>query len=214
VRYYGYLELLKTIFWQKLILGCMPHPMDGVYAPPDWVRDKVVNAFFKLLDFEYGHNSHISRFGTSFMWDSYKYYPFAKLCSKLAMGNVHESLLHLYLPLLVLNNHWIIVVVQFKDWQIDTYDSLDNQHRNITKTLVQWFQAMFGDDQEWHVDDHYLDVSVQRQSDLYSCGFYTCWYAYKLVSQGSVGFWSNIKIEDISRQIFISLFEGEIVMPH
>ena len=150
-----------------------PHPMDGVYAPPDWVRDNVVNAFFKLLDFEYGHNPQISRFGTSFMWDSYKYYPFAKLCSKLAMGNVHESLHHLYLPLLVLNNHWIIVVVQFKDWKIDIYDSLDNQHRNITKTLVQWFQAMFGEDQEWHVDDHYLDVSVQRQSDLYSCGFYT-----------------------------------------
>jgi len=186
------------------------------FVNKDWVSDNVVNAFFKRMDLEYGHNAAtISRFGTSFMWDSYidnEYYPLSKLRSKLAMGNIYDSLDDLYLPILVLQNHWILAVVNFTDKRIDIYDSMDSQHGHIVKTMVQRFQPMFRDQNVWIVNDHYLDVSVQRQSDLYSCGYYVCWYAYKLVSQGSVGVWSDITIEDISRKIFLCLIEGKIIM--
>ena len=186
------------------------------FVNKDWVSDNVVNAFFKRMDLEYGHNADKnSRFGTSFMWDSYignEYYPLSKLRSKLAMGNIYDSLDDLYLPILVLQNHWILAVVNFTDKRIDIYDSMDSQHRHIVKTMVQRFQPMFRDQNVWIVNDHYLDVSVQRQSDLYSCGYYVCWYAYKLVSQGSVGVWSDITIEDISRKIFLCLIEGKIIM--
>jgi len=186
------------------------------FVNKDWVSDNVVNAFFKRMDLEYGHKADKnSRFGTSFMWDSYidnEYYPLSKLRSKLAMGNIYDSLDDLYLPILVLQNHWILAVVNFTDKRIDIYDSMDSQHRHIVKTMVQRFQPMFRDQNVWIVNDHYLDVSVQRQSDLYSCGYYVCWYAYKLVSQGSVGVWSDITIEDISRKIFLCLIEGKIIM--
>ena len=186
------------------------------FVNKDWVSDNVVNAFFKRMDLEYGNNAaKISRFGTSFMWDSYidnEYYPLSKLRSKLAMGNIYDSLDDLYLPILVLQNHWILAVVNFTDKRIDIYDSMDSQHGHIVKTMVQRFQPMFRDQNVWIVNDHYLDVSVQRQSDLYSCGYYVCWYAYKLVSQGSVGVWSDITIEDISRKIFLCLIEGKIIM--
>jgi len=186
------------------------------FVNKDWVSDNVVNAFFKRMDLEYGHKADKnSRFGTSFMWDSYidnEYYPLSKLRSKLAMGNIYDSLDDLYLPILVLQNHWILAVVNFTDKRIDIYDSMDSQHRHIAKTMVQRFQPMFRDQNVWIVNDHYLDVSVQRQSDLYSCGYYVCWYAYKLVSQGSVGVWSDITIEDISRKIFLCLIEGKIIM--
>jgi hypothetical protein len=186
------------------------------FVNKDWVSDNVVNAFFKRMDLEYGHKADKnSRFGTSFMWDSYidnEYYPLSKLRSKLAMGNIYDSLDDLYLPILVLQNHWILAVVNFTDKRIDIYDSMDSQHGHIVKTMVQRFQPMFRDQNVWIVNDHYLDVSVQRQSDLYSCGYYVCWYAYKLVSQGSVGVWSDITIEDISRKIFLCLIEGKIIM--
>jgi Ulp1 family protease len=133
------------------------------FVNKDWVSDNVVNTFFKRMDLEYGHNAKISRFGTSFMWDSYignEYYPLSKLWSKLAMGNVHESLHDLYLPILVLKNHWILAVVNFTDKQIDIYNSMDSQHRHITKTMVQRFSPMFRDQNVWHMNDHYLDVSV------------------------------------------------------
>lgn len=71
--------------------------------------------------------------------------------------------------------------------------------------------GMFSDKWEWQIKNHYRDISIPRQSDGYSCAYYTCWYAFKLISEGAVGIWAD-NIESIAKQIFISLIESGLVM--
>jgi Ulp1 family protease len=183
------------------------------YKNKSWMSNHVVDAFFWLLDANYSLHDPV-RFGCSAIWSRYicdEEYPLDKLRVLLAMGTIYNHLYDLHLPVLIHDSHWILVVIRFEQHSIEIYDSLDHDNDEVSKLLVNRLSLMFSDKREWHVKNHYRDVSIPRQSDGYSCAYYTCWYAFKLISEGAVGIWAD-NIESIAKQIFISLIESGLVM--
>jgi hypothetical protein len=191
------------------------------YKSKGYISSNVINAYFFLLDrhfsLEKNHKGHSVRFCLSSLWDHYIRNPEYHI-NKLSDQMRRELCDHIYFPINVNNNHWILVVVHWREEAVDIYDSMDLQNKKISDILMSRVNEMVKLDsgKSWNINNHYHDAKVQRQVDSHSCAFFTCWYAYELASGGSIEPWTGDShtaiIESISEKIFVSIIERKILM--
>ena len=173
----------------------------------------VINAYFNLMN-EHFEGRSIA-FGTTFdgaIINQGRNCPVSKVRKALKYG-IDDT----YLPMNVNDNHWILVVVHWSRYLFEIYDSLDHKNVDISATFLTLVRKVQKESNtsHWQVLNHYHDHTVQRQMDGYSCGYFTCWYAYQLASSGSVGLFTESyqqSIANISLNIFLSFIEGKLVM--
>jgi len=173
----------------------------------------VINAYFNLMNEHFEGRS--VAFGTTFdgaIINQGRNCPVSKVRKALKYG-IDDT----YLPMNVNDNHWILVVVHWSRYLFEIYDSLDHKNVDISATFLTLVRKVQKESKisHWQVLNHYHDHTVQRQMDGYSCGYFTCWYAYQLASSGSVGLFTESyqqSIANISLNIFLSFIEGKLVM--
>jgi Ulp1 family protease len=150
-----------------------------------WITDEVVNAYFYLLEEKFGSPSIC--FGYSY-WYTHNMQPEnADACQlqRILSKKVKDDLSILFLPVNINNNHWMLAVINFMLHDIDLYDSLDGENDDVSRVLMKWFPALYGNPPYWKVWNHYNDNTIQRQQDLHNCAFFTCWYASQLAMMES-----------------------------
>ena len=66
----------------------------------------------------------------------------------------------------------MLAVINFMLHDIDLYDSLDGENDDVSRVLMKWFPALYGNPPYWKVWNHYNDNTIQRQQDLHNCAFF------------------------------------------
>jgi hypothetical protein len=113
-------------------------------------------------------------------------------------------------------HQWILVIINWPGYSVDVYDSLDNKNVDVCATfltLLLKYQKE-SDGKHWQAHNHYHE-NLQWQFDSYSCGYFTCWYAYQLVNNRMIGLFTNSyedSIANIASKIVISLIEASNVL--
>jgi len=190
-----------------------------LYSDFTWYKNKsfttcnVMNGFFNLLSEHFVDKD--AAFGTTFDGAVYK------SGLKLPVKKLREVLKHrrvesVYLPLNVNDNHWILVVINWPGYRVDVYDSLDSKNEIVCGTFISLLRKCQkeSDVNKWQAHNHYQE-NIQRQFDSYSCGYFTCWYAYQLVNNGTIGLFTDsyeVSVANIASKILISLIEASIVL--
>ncbi|MFY7882084.1 MAG: Ulp1 family isopeptidase, partial [Fimbriimonas sp.] len=183
------------------------------YKNKSFTTCNVMNGFFNLLSEHFVDKD--AAFGTTFDGAVYK------SGLKLPVKKLREVLKHrrvesVYLPLNVNDNHWILVVINWPGYRVDVYDSLDSKNEIVCGTFISLLRKCQkeSDVNKWQAHNHYQE-NIQRQFDSYSCGYFTCWYAYQLVNNGTIGLFTDsyeVSVANIASKILISLIEASIVL--
>ncbi len=183
------------------------------YKNKSFITCNVMNGFFNLLSEHFVDKD--AAFGTTFDGAVYK------SGLKLPVKKLREVLKHrrvesVYLPLNVNDNHWILVVINWPGYRVDVYDSLDSKNEIVCGTFISLLRKCQkeSDVNKWQAHNHYQE-NIQRQFDSYSCGYFTCWYAYQLVNNGTIGLFTDsyeVSVANIASKILISLIEASIVL--
>ncbi len=108
----------------------------------------------------------------------------------------------------------MLIVVVYKQAVIEVYDSLYFDHKKEIDQLMAGLQsACFDEEIKWdvRVNRNHNMKNFPRQSDGYSCAYFTCWYAYIHAMNGEIPeFPDDVTISDIARGIMISLIDRKL----
>ena len=177
----------------------------------------VVSGFFRLMDIQFRKMMNNQRFADCSLWSNYvskhdKRSP-EKLLAAINKYFIVGQDQVLYIPC-HLTNHFMLIVVVYKQAVIHVYDSLDFDHQKEIDQVKACFQrACFSEDIKWDVriNRNHNMKHFPRQSDGYSCAYFTCWYAYIHAMNGVIPeFPNDVTIRDIARGILISLIDRKL----
>lgn len=186
------------------------------------LRDKqfttthVVSAFFHLMDREFRATGNHQRFADCSLWCNYILQQDSRSPDRLTAAFYKYFMIgedkQLYIPMMVNNNHYMLVVILFDELSIEVYDSLDFNHENEVAKILSFLKVIFDRDLPWFVSKNSNNhLNIPRQSDGYSCAFYASWYAFIHAWNGCIPRLPNDRtISDIARGVFISLLENKL----
>jgi Ulp1 family protease len=104
----------------------------------------------------------------------------------------------LYIPLHLKGNHFILVIILFDNLTIEVYDPMDNQYKEELDHMLSSLNFFFETELPWNII--YMQ-NIPRQSDCFSCAFFTCWYAYMHAMNGHIPMFSdNLTIRTYQRE--------------
>jgi len=175
----------------------------------------VIDAFFYLMNQQF-HGSYMS-FGYCDWFTAYMEPDDAdpEKLKKVIDQIIDENDDTVYIPIFVSLNHWILAVVDFHDFLIHVYDSLDGKNSNVVSILLEGIMQVYGCVQMWKDVDHYHDSGVQCQNDNCRCAFFTCWYSYQLATSSPFSPWEynwDTRTDDIPCNVMSSVFNRCISM--
>jgi Ulp1 family protease len=177
----------------------------------------VVSGFFRLMDIQFRQMMNNQRFADCSLWSNYvskhdKCSP-EKLLAAIKKYIIVSQDQVLYIPC-HLTNHFMLIVVVYKQAIIEVYDSLDFDHKKEIDQLMACLQsACFDEDIKWDVriNCNHNIKNFPWQSDGYSCAYFTCWYAYIHAMNGEIPeFPNDVTISDIAKGILISLIDRKL----
>ena len=178
----------------------------------------VVSGFFRLMDIQFREMMNNQRFADCSLWSNYiskhdKRSP-EKLLAAVKKYFIVSQDQVLYIPC-HLTNHFMLIVVVYKQAVIEVYDSLYLDHKKEIDQLLAGLQSAYFDDEEikWDVtvNRNHNRKNFPRQTDGYSCAYFTCWYAYIHAMNGEIPeFPDDVTISDIARGIMISLIDQKL----
>ena len=174
----------------------------------------VVSVFFCLMDIQFRQMMNNQRFVDCLLWSNYvsKHDQCSpeKLLSAIKKYFIVGQDLVLYMPC-HLTNHFMLIVVVYKQAIIEVYDSLDFDYKKEIDQVIACLQsACFDENIKWDVRINRNNniKNVPQQSNGYSCAYFTCWYAYIHAMNGEIPeFPNDLTISDIARGILISLID-------
>jgi len=177
-----------------------------------------VSGFFRLMDIQFREMMNNQRFADCSLWSNYiskhdKRSPEKLLAAVKKYFIVGQDEV-LYIPC-HLTNHFMLIVVVYKQAVIEVYDSLYFDHKKEIDQLLAGLQSAYFDDEEikWDVtvNRNHNRKNFPRQIDGYSCAYFTCWYAYIHAMNGEIPeFPDDVTISDIARGIMISLIDRKL----
>jgi Ulp1 family protease len=189
------------------------------YQGNGWMSNHFVSAYFYLLRKRF-KQKNVQFLDTSF-WTNYIMEPdssdtvtqgawAAKVKRVLNTYNILDGDA-IYVPALVNDNHFILLYINVRECEIKVFDPLGLRHDSAITTLVNLLQKVY-QLSSWNIDDNINMLWISRQTDMHSCAFYVCFYAYQHALTGSLQLKYGTAI--LKKRIMLSLLQREVIPLH
>ena len=189
------------------------------YQVNGWMSNHFVSAYFYLLRKRF-NKKNVKFLDTSF-WSNYITEPdssdsvtqgawVAKVKRVLNTYNISDGDA-IYVPALVNENHFILLYINVRERDIKVFDPLGLRHDSAINTLVNLLQKVY-QLSSWNIDDNINMLLISRQTDMHSCAFYVCFYAYQHALTGSLQLKYGTAI--LKKRIMLSLLQREVIPLH
>ncbi len=189
------------------------------YQVNGWMSNHFVSAYFYLLRKRF-NKKNVKFLDTSF-WSNYITEPdssdsvtqgawVAKVKRVLNTYNISDGDA-IYIPALVNENHFILLYINVRERDIKVFDPLGLRHDSAINTLVNLLQKVY-QLSSWNIDDNINMLWISRQTDMHSCAFYVCFYAYQHALTGSLQLKYGTAI--LKKRIMLSLLQREVIPLH
>ena len=189
------------------------------YQVNGWMSNHFVSAYFYLLRKRF-NNKHVKFLDTSF-WSNYITEPdssdsvtqgawVAKVKRVLNTYNISDGDA-IYIPALVNENHFILLYINVREREIKVFDPLGLRNDSAINTLVNLLQTVY-QLSSWKIEDNINMLLISRQTDMHSCAFYVCFYAYQHALTGSLQLKYGTAI--LKKRIMLSLVQRELIPLH
>jgi hypothetical protein len=83
----------------------------------------------------------------------------------------------LYFPIIVHDNHWILILVDKPAKAVVVFDSIANINQYHVDKIFDLVKLMEDSTTTWSTINNSQNIHIQRQKDKVNCGYFTCWYA-------------------------------------
>jgi hypothetical protein len=189
------------------------------YQVNGWMSNHFVSAYFYLLRKRF-NKKNVKFLDTSF-WSNYITEPdssdsvtqgawVAKVKRVLNTYNILDGDA-IYLPALVNENHFILLYINVREREIKVFDPLGLRNDSAINTLVNLLQTVY-QLSSWNIEDNINMLLISRQTDMHSCAFYVCFYAYQHALTGSLQLKYGTAI--LKKRIMLSLVQRELIPLH
>jgi len=189
------------------------------YQVNGWMSNHFVSAYFYLLRKRF-NKKNVKFLDTSF-WSNYITEPdssdsvtqgawVAKVKRVLNTYNISDGDA-IYIPALVNENHFILLYINVREREIKVFDPLGLRNDSAINTLVNLLQTVY-QLSSWKIEDNINMLLISRQTDMHSCAFYVCFYAYQHALTGSLQLKYGTAI--LKKRIMLSLVQRELIPLH
>ena len=170
-----------TVLWQSL------KTLDNGM----WLNDEIINYFFCLMnEHSVGVNNKCHFVSTSFYTklmegNTYNYNNIKSWVRRWTAGSIFSQH-HIYIPVNINNQHWVLVVINFQHKKIQYYDSSSYPGQTYANNILRFVLDEATNEPNrvtrniqmsgWTIDIN-TDV-LPKQHNNYDCGIYICMYSY------------------------------------
>ncbi|KAG5671082.1 hypothetical protein PVAND_001296 [Polypedilum vanderplanki] len=149
-------------------------------AGTHWVNDQIINFYFKLIEERNLNSTYLPDIFafSSFFFGSLKQHGYEGVKRETKNIDIFKYSI-IFIPVFELN-HWTLIIVDFGECKIISYDSIGGKNIDNTKEMIKYMKQEYLEKKKEKKSFDYLAfeyVTCPHQTNSYDCGVFISYFA-------------------------------------